>query len=169
MALNVDWPRNDYSRVPYRLYHDPELYGREQDRIFEGPTWSYLCLEAEIPEPGDYVTTWVGDTPVVANREREGTVHAFVNRCAHRGAAVCRAARGNVRVHTCIYHRWSYDHAGNLRGVPFHRGIRGEGGMDEDFDMSRHSLRKLRVAIFEGWCSGPSPRRRRTSRTTSVR
>ncbi|MCY4453268.1 MAG: Rieske 2Fe-2S domain-containing protein [Immundisolibacterales bacterium] len=150
MPQDIEWPRNDYSRVPYRLYHDPELYAREQERIFEGPTWSYLCLEAEIPEPGDYVTTWVGDTPVVANRDREGTVHAFVNRCAHRGAAVCRAARGNVRVHTCIYHRWSYDHAGNLRGVPFHRGIRGEGGMDEDFDMDRHSLRKLRAAIFEG-------------------
>ena len=150
MTPTVDWPRNDYSRVPYRLYHDPELYAREQERIFEGPTWSYLCLEAEIPAPGDYVTTWVGDTPVVANRDHEGTVHAFVNRCAHRGAAVCRAARGNVRFHTCIYHRWSYDHAGNLRGIPFHRGIRGQGGMDEDFDMGRHRLRKLRVSIFAG-------------------
>jgi len=149
MPLNIDWPRNDYSRVPYRLHHDPEVYAYEQYRIFEGPTWSYLCLEAEIPEPGDFLTTWVGDTPVVVNRDRDGLVHAFVNRCAHRGAAVCRTTRGNTRVHTCIYHRWSYDLAGNLRGIPFQRGLRGEGGMDPDFDMSRHGLRRLRTASYE--------------------
>lgn len=40
MTPTVEWPRNDYSRVPCRLYHDPDLYAREQERIFEGPTWS---------------------------------------------------------------------------------------------------------------------------------
>ena len=44
------WPALDYSRVPYRLYHDAELYGREQERIFGGPVWSFLGLEAEIPQ-----------------------------------------------------------------------------------------------------------------------
>ena len=27
------------------------------------------------------------------------------NRCAHRGAMVCRAARGNARSHICAYHQ----------------------------------------------------------------
>ena len=31
------WPTLDYSRVPYRLYRDPEAYQREQERIFRGP------------------------------------------------------------------------------------------------------------------------------------
>ena len=56
------WPTLDYSRVPYRLYHDPEAYQREQERIFRGPTWNFLGLEAEIPNPGDFRTTYVGDT-----------------------------------------------------------------------------------------------------------
>ena len=43
------WPTLDYSRVPYRLYHDAEIYKQEQERIFKGPTWNYLCLDAEIP------------------------------------------------------------------------------------------------------------------------
>ena len=59
------WPGLDYSRVPYRLYHDAEAYQREQERIFRGPTWNYLCLEAELPKPHDFRTKWVGDTPVV--------------------------------------------------------------------------------------------------------
>jgi hypothetical protein len=32
------WPTLDYSRVPYRLYHDAEIYKQEQERIFKGPT-----------------------------------------------------------------------------------------------------------------------------------
>ncbi len=48
------WPTLDYSRVPYRLYHDVEIYKREQERIFKGPTWNYLCLDSEIPSPGDF-------------------------------------------------------------------------------------------------------------------
>src|SRR6266446_6090003 len=48
------WPALDYSRVPYRLYHDAEVYEREQERIFRGPVWSFLGLDAEIPNPGDF-------------------------------------------------------------------------------------------------------------------
>ena len=76
------WPTLDYSRVPYRLYHDPEAYQREQERIFRGPTWNFLGLEAEIPNPGDFRTTYVGDTAVIVNRDANGTIHALVNRCA---------------------------------------------------------------------------------------
>lgn len=144
----IDWPRNDYSRVPYRVYHDEGLYALEQERIFRGRTWSYLCLAAEIPSAGDFKTTWVGDTPIVVNRDEDGSIHAFVNRCAHRGAIVRREPRGNATDHTCIYHRWCYSRHGDLLGVPFQRGVRGQGGLAADFDKSQHGLRKLRVAVY---------------------
>ena len=81
MQPDIAWPRNDYSRIPFWLHHDEELYALEMERIFRGPTWSYLCLEAEIPNPGDYRTTWGGDTPVIVSRDKAGAIHAFVNRC----------------------------------------------------------------------------------------
>ena len=146
----MHFPRNDYSRVRYAVYHDPTIYAREQERIFRGPTWLFLGLEAEIPNAGDFRTTWLGDTPVVYNRARDGEVHAFVNRCAHRGAIVRREAWGNAADHTCIYHRWCYDLEGRLVGVPFQRGVRGKGGMAADFDKAEHGLRKLRVASYHG-------------------
>src|SRR2546429_5826394 len=99
------WSELDYSRVPYRLYHDAEAYRQEQERIFRGPTWHYLCLEAEIPNTGDFRASWVGDTPVIVNRDAAGNIHAFVNRCAHRGAMVRRELFGNATEHTCIYHQ----------------------------------------------------------------
>src|SRR6516164_10597690 len=42
----VPWPSNGLSEVPFRLYTDPEQYRLEQERIFKGPTWSFLCLAA---------------------------------------------------------------------------------------------------------------------------
>jgi anthranilate 1,2-dioxygenase large subunit len=150
MVTAAIWPALDYSRVPYRLYHDAELYRREQERIFQGPVWNYLGLDAEIPNPGDFRATYVGDTPVVFNRDEAGAVRAFVNRCAHRGALVRREVSGNAREHTCLYHQWCYGLDGRLTAIPFRRGIRGKGGMGPDFDMGSHGLRRLRVESVNG-------------------
>ena len=116
----------------------PALFEEEQQRIFRGPTWNYLGLEAEVPNPGDFVTSYVGLTPVVLNRGKDGALYAFVNRCAHRGAQVVREKRGNCANHTCIYHQWSYDLTGNLIGVPYRRGINGNGGYPADFKTEEH-------------------------------
>ena len=144
------WPTLDYSRVPYRLYHDAEVYTREQERIFQGPVWSFLGLDSEIPNPGDFRASWVGETPVVFNRDGSGAVKAFVNRCAHRGAMVRRELSGNADQHICIYHQWCYGLDGQLMAIPFRRGIRGKGGLDASFEMRAHGLRPLRVGSING-------------------
>ena len=99
MSLNVEWQRSDYSRVPYWLYHDPDVYAREQELIFRGPTGSYLCLEAEMPEPGDFRTTWVGDTPVLVNRDRDGMARGTSTQwstAVPTGAPPCVATRAAI-------------------------------------------------------------------------
>ena len=149
-APPVAFPRADYSRIPYRLYHDPEIYRQEQERIFKGPCWSFLALEAELPNPGDFRTTFLGETPILLARDAAGSVHAMVNRCAHRGALVRRETHGNASEHICIYHRWCYAPDGTLMGLPFRRGLKGKGGMAEDFRTEEHGLKKLRVAIYAG-------------------
>jgi len=148
--VKIPWPRDDFSRIPYWLYHDRDVYRQEQEVIFKGKAWSFVGLEAEIPAPGDFRTTFVGETPVIVHRAQDGHLHAMVNRCAHRGALVRRETHGNAREHICIYHRWCYSEDGTLTGLPFKRGIRGQGGMDPDFDQSRHGLQKLRAESFAG-------------------
>jgi len=144
------FPAADCSRIPYGMYLDPEIYALEQQRIFRGPVWNFLALEAEIPEPGDFRVVGVGETNVIVNRDREGRIHAMVNRCAQRGAIVQRAIHGNARAHTCCYHQWSYDFTGRLINVPFQRGIGGKGGLPADFDKSGHGLQRLRVQTLSG-------------------
>ncbi len=141
----LEWPAEGETRAPYQVYLDSAIYEQEQERIFRGPAWSFLGLDVEVPNPGDYKSSFVGDTPVVLSRDADGKLHAFVNRCAHRGAMVCRDLRGNTDVHTCVYHQWAFDHAGNLIGVPFRKGLAGKGGYPEDFEMAEHGLQKLRV------------------------
>jgi anthranilate 1,2-dioxygenase large subunit len=138
------------TRIPYHLFTDPGIYRREQEKIFAGPHWNYVALAAELPRPGDFKTTFLGDTPIVVTRDKSGELHAFVNRCAHRGALVCREMRGNRLAYQCVYHQWTYDPAGNLIGVPFRKGINGKGGYDEDFDTAERSLEKLSVAEYRG-------------------
>ena len=144
------FPHTDGSRVPYKVYTDAEIYAREQERIYRGPTWSFLGLEAEIPNPGDFKSTFIGDTPVVMTRAEDGTLAAWVNRCAHRGAMVCRLPRGNALSHSCIYHQWNYGTKGNLQGVPFRRGQKDATGMPKDFDPKQHNLPQLRCESYNG-------------------
>ncbi len=142
------WPRSGTAAVPYRVFTDAQAYADEQARLFRGPTWNFLGLAAEVPKAGDFKATFVGDTPVVLTRDREGALHAWVNRCAHRGALVCREPRGNRASHVCAYHQWAFDLAGNLRGVPFREGIAGKGGVPADFALADHGLHKLTLATY---------------------
>ena len=148
------WPAEGVTRVPYWVYQDEEIYREEQAKIFRGPTWNYLCLEAELPEPKSFVTTFVGDMPVVVTRDASGSIHAWENRCAHRGALVCMQSRGTAERFTCIYHNWTYDHAGTLTSVAFRKGIGGKGGMPADAAPETQSPKKLRVQALHGLVFG---------------
>ena len=112
----MESPETGY-RVPYRVFTDREIYEREQREIFRGATWNFVALEVEIPNPGDFKSTFIGDTPVIVTRDGDGEINVVQNRCAHRGALVCRQPRGNAASLECVYHQWSYDLKGNLLGL----------------------------------------------------
>jgi len=146
--MEIKWPAEGNARVPYRMFSDPDIYRAELDRIFLGPTWQYLALGGELPQTGDYLTTFLGETPVIVTRGHDGEIHAMVNRCAHRGNLVCLKRRGHAANLTCVYHAWRYDLEGNLDSVAFRRGIAGKGGMPPSFRLEEHGLKKLRVDKF---------------------
>ena len=150
----LTWPKEGNARVPYRVFSDPDIYKAELDRVFLGPTWQFLVLAEELPNPGDYKTTFLGETPVIVTRGEDGEIHAMVNRCAHRGNLVCLKRQGNESLLTCVYHSWSYDLAGNLKSVAFRRGIGGKGGMPDSFRLEDHGLKKLRTDHFAGLVFG---------------
>jgi anthranilate 1,2-dioxygenase large subunit len=150
----IAWPSNGISEVPFRLYTDAAQYQREQERLFKGPAWNYLCLAVELAKPGDYVATTIGETAVIVVRDAAGAINAFVNRCAHRGNLLCIERAGNVKEFSCIYHGWTYDLAGQLTGVAFEHGVQRQGGMPPEFRKDEHVLQRLRTAELGGLVFG---------------
>ncbi len=146
------WPPEGLAAVPDWIYTSQHIYDREMARIFHGRTWNFVALEAEIPKTGDFKRSYVGPTPVVVARDEAGDVRVFENRCAHRGVEFCRHSRGNTTEFVCPYHQWTYDLHGDLQGIPFKRGIKGEAdsGMPRDFRNDQHNLRKLKVQRLYG-------------------
>ncbi|MBT3370981.1 MAG: Rieske 2Fe-2S domain-containing protein [Rhodospirillaceae bacterium] len=148
------WPNEGVTQVPYGLYDNSEIYARERERLFLGPTWNVLGFACEVPNPGDYKTTTIGDIPVVLVRGKDGSLKGFENRCSHRGSLLCLERFGNAKAFTCVYHAWSYDEDGNLVGVAFQNGVGGEGGMPDDFRREEHGLRRLKIASLSGLVFG---------------
>ena len=95
------WPEGGIMRIPFWVYTNPEIYRLEQERVFGGKSCNYVALEAEIPGPGDFKRSFVGEKPVVVIRDTEGGVNVVVNRCAHRGVQFCKAQRGNAKEFMC--------------------------------------------------------------------
>ncbi|MFF2503190.1 benzoate 1,2-dioxygenase large subunit [Streptomyces sp. NPDC058067] len=143
-ALEEDPERGVY-RVRRSVFTDEELFELEMRHIFEG-NWIYLAHESQIPEPGDYFTTYIGRQPVVISRDKQGALHAHINACSHRGAMLCRRKTDNRTTFTCPFHGWTFSNTGRLLKVKDPRGA----GYPEQFNTDgSHDL--TRVARFENY------------------
>ena len=84
------WQGDGSHRIPFGVYTDAALHQRELERFFYRAHWSYVGLEAEIPNPGDFKRTAVGERSVILLRDNDGQVRVVENVCAHRGVQFCR-------------------------------------------------------------------------------
>ncbi|HJU17607.1 MAG TPA: aromatic ring-hydroxylating dioxygenase subunit alpha [Stellaceae bacterium] len=108
----------DQGMISRRIFIEPEIYEQELRQVF-ARCWLFLCHDSQIPRPGDFYTTTMGEDPVLVVRDGSGKVHAFLNVCRHRGNRLCRADSGNAASFTCAYHGWTYGNDGRLTGVPY--------------------------------------------------
>src|SRR5256714_10413906 len=107
-------------QISREIFVNEDIYAEEQERIFTR-AWLFVGHESQIPNPGDFAASRMGEEAVILCRDRAGAVHVFLNSCRHRGMKVCRYDEGNTTVFTCPYHGWSYGTDQKLVGVPFFR------------------------------------------------
>ncbi|MEZ5649364.1 MAG: Rieske 2Fe-2S domain-containing protein [Burkholderiaceae bacterium] len=136
-------------KVHRLLYTDPGIFQLELNRIFGG-TWVYLAHESQVPEPNDFFRTRLGLRPLIVVRDRDGVLRALYNRCTHRGATVCRQARGSAKAFQCPYHGWTYLNTGELTGVPWPDGYPREHHRSAEFNL----LQVPRVESYRGFIFG---------------
>lgn len=94
-------------------YTDPERYIHEVGKVFKELPLP-LALSIEVAGTNSYFAMDVVGTPLIITRDEDGTAHAFLNACRHRGAPVCPNGRGETRQFSCPYHAWVYDTKGAL-------------------------------------------------------
>jgi ethylbenzene dioxygenase subunit alpha len=108
---------NKTGRQSRTIFHEQDIYEQEQERIF-GKCWLFLAHESQIPDPGDYFRTFMGEDEVLVIRQKDQSIKAFLNTCTHRGNRVCKSDKGNAKQFTCSYHGWSFAADGALQSVP---------------------------------------------------
>src|ERR1043165_3296145 len=128
--------------IPGAWYTDPRIEALERRTVWSR-TWQVVGRADQVAAPGEFVTAVGGGEPIVVVRGADGVLRGFFNVCRHHAAAVLTAPCGKVDRLRCPYHGWTYDLAGQLRGVPEFDGVR-------DFDRAATGLVPLAVAIWEG-------------------
>jgi len=140
-----DLVRDDGSSVSRRVFVDRDLHEQELLNLF-GRSWLFLAHDTQLPEAGDYLTTFMGEDPVLVIRQTDGSVKAFLNVCSHRGPLLCLAEEGNAKNFTCHYHGWSFGIDGRLLQVP----REGADGYHGTLDKDTLGLPEIRVESYKG-------------------
>ncbi|SDC65403.1 Phenylpropionate dioxygenase, large terminal subunit [Sphingomonas sp. YR710] len=134
---------DDAFGLPGWLYHDPEAYALEQERIFRR-SWQIVCHLSDIPQAGDWQSLNVGGESIIVIRGDDSAVRAFANVCRHRAARLVDGAQGCAKRLVCPYHAWTYDLTGTLIGVPNRRGYPG-------LDFDDYGLQDFATEVWRGF------------------
>jgi phenylpropionate dioxygenase-like ring-hydroxylating dioxygenase large terminal subunit len=146
----------DRGQIPAAIFSNPDLYRLEMERIFDR-AWLFVAHESEVPAPGDYITRYMGEQPVIVSRDEDGRVRVLLNACRHRGMRVCRADLGNASHFRCPYHGYTYKNTGELIGVPFHKEVYGDSLDRAALGLVEARSESYAGLIFATWEPGAEP------------
>ncbi|MEC9341089.1 MAG: Rieske 2Fe-2S domain-containing protein, partial [Pseudomonadota bacterium] len=131
--------------IDRRIFWDEAIYELELKQIF-ARCWQFVAHDSQIPNCGDFLTTYIGEDGVIVSRHTDGKVYVYLNACPHRGNKICFADEGSAaRRFTCNYHGWAFGTNGALLGVPSEHAYD-----DGDLDLSRWGPRQARVESYKG-------------------
>ncbi len=134
----------EVTHSPISRYASPERFEREMAMIFRRKP-VVAAHTSELEGENSFIARDFLGLPLLLTRDADGTVHAFLNVCRHRGARVEREVAGCKRVFTCPYHAWSWTNRGDLRAVPQ------EAQGFPDLPRAERGLRRLPVAEAHGF------------------
>ena len=76
-------------------YTSEEVFALEMEQLFAS-AWIYVGHGSQIPKPGDFYATTVGDQPVVMVRHTDASIKVLYNRCAHKGVQIAPEGCGHT-------------------------------------------------------------------------
>jgi phenylpropionate dioxygenase-like ring-hydroxylating dioxygenase large terminal subunit len=124
------------------MYQSPGILKLEEENIFS-KEWICVGRALDVPKHGDFITSKVGDQPVVTIRGADGAIRSFANICLHRMMQIV-SGKGSTRSLVCPYHAWTYNSEGCLIAAP---------RMEKtvDFDIGSQQLPSVRTEVWHGF------------------
>ena len=61
--------------VSREIFVNEDIYQQEQEQVF-ARAWLFIGHESQIPQPGDYFVTSMGEEAVLLTRDSKGSIHA---------------------------------------------------------------------------------------------
>ena len=133
---------NAVQKLP-RLAYTSEHWLDLEKEVFK-QQWHFVAVESDIKKAGDFMTTKVGDYPIVLVRGADEEVRAFHNLCRHRGTELFEGKGNAGKLIVCPYHRWTYNLTGALKGVPAQKDC------FPGVDKSKNGLKELGIGFYQG-------------------
>ncbi len=122
------------------FYASQEVYDLDIKAIF-GQHWIFVASEAEIPEPGDFVTIEIDTQSLIITRDDDEQIRAIRNVCRHRGSRLLEDPCGSIGNIVCPYHQWTYRADGELMYAE---------SQSPSFDKSKFNLKQVHVRTVGG-------------------
>jgi phenylpropionate dioxygenase-like ring-hydroxylating dioxygenase large terminal subunit len=140
-------PIEQANGLPNEHYTSDRMYEAEREPLWFS-TWAGVCVEAEMPQPGDARPIDFLGVPLFALRGRDGVLRVFQNVCRHRGMILVTEPRRIEGAIRCPYHSWCYSHEGKLVATP-HVGGPGQ-NTHPDIQRDQLGLIEVRSHIWMG-------------------
>lgn len=98
-------------------YAQGDAFQAEKRTIF-ATDWLPACAEAQLPEPGDFLSVTVGGWSLIVVRDQTGAVRVLRNMCRHQNMPVVSTPGGRCEHFRCRFHGWTFDLRGKFLGAP---------------------------------------------------
>jgi phenylpropionate dioxygenase-like ring-hydroxylating dioxygenase large terminal subunit len=131
------------TRVPAAAYYAKEWHDLEVERLWSR-VWQLACLEAEIPNTGDYYVYDIAHLSFLVVRTGTGEIKAFRNACLHRGRKLRDCDGHGAKNLRCAFHGWSWQLDGSLREIPCEWDF-------PDIDQADYDLPEAKVGTWHGF------------------
>lgn len=131
------------TRVPAGVYHQQAFHDLEVDRLWS-KVWQLACLEAEIPEIGDYHVYDIAHLSFLIVRTGAEEIKAYRNACLHRGRKLRETGGRGAKNLRCAFHGWCWELGGQVKEIPCEWDF-------PDLDVADYGLPEASVDTWHGF------------------
>jgi phenylpropionate dioxygenase-like ring-hydroxylating dioxygenase large terminal subunit len=109
--------REGNTRIPAHMYTSPEVHALEVEKLWSR-VWQFACIEADIPDVGDYHVYDIADMSFLIVRTAPAQIKAYRNSCLHRGRLLRETHGKGAKNIRCAFHGWAWNLDGSLKEIP---------------------------------------------------